>query len=111
MGFKLVICPPDIQEDWPEKLQRAIPGIEVHLCSTVGEAMEVIEDADAAHGDIVSELFARAKNLKWIQCGGTGVDAVLKTPEVAESDVVLTNMIGPHTAPIADHTLRTRAPR
>ena len=33
MGFKLVICPPDIQAYWPEKLQRAIPGLEVHLCN------------------------------------------------------------------------------
>ena len=68
MGFKLVICPPDIQEDWPAKLGQAIPDIEVHLCNSVGEAMEVIADADAAHGDIVPELFARAKNLKWIHC-------------------------------------------
>ena len=72
MGFKLVICPPDEQEDWPDKLKEAIPDIEVHLCHTVGEAMEVIEDADAAHGDIVPELFQRARKLKWITCPRAG---------------------------------------
>ena len=55
MGFKLVICPPNYQDEWPDKLREAIPDIDVHLCPTVGEAMEVIGDADAAFGDIVPE--------------------------------------------------------
>ena len=56
MAFKLVICPPNYQEHWPELLRQEIPDIDVHLCPTVGEAMEVIGDADAAFGDIVPEL-------------------------------------------------------
>ena len=48
MGFKLVICPPNYQEDWPAKLKEAVPDIDIHLCPSVGEAMEVIGDADAA---------------------------------------------------------------
>ena len=65
MGFKLVICPPNYQEHWTELLQREIPDIDVHLCPTVGEAMEVIGDADAAFGDIVPELLERAEKLRW----------------------------------------------
>ena len=68
MGFKLVICPPNYQDHWPQRLQEEIPGIDVHLCPTVGEAMEVIGDADAAFGDIVPELLERANNLKWVAC-------------------------------------------
>ena len=56
MGFKLVICPPNYQDHWAQKLQEEIPDIDVHVCPTVGEAMEVIGDADAAFGDIVPEL-------------------------------------------------------
>ncbi len=105
MGFKLVICPPDIQEDWPEKLQRAIPGIEVHLCNTVGEAMEVIEDADGAHGDIVPELFARAKNLKWIHCPRAGPPAGYYHRALIDSDVVVTNARGTLHDHIAVHVM------
>ncbi len=91
MGFKLVICPPNYQEDWPEKLQESIPGIDVHLCPTVGEAMEVIGDADAAFGDIVPELFERAGNLKWIACPQAGPRAGYYHQALIDSDVVLTN--------------------
>ena len=91
MGFKLVICPPNYQEDWPDKLREAVPGIDVHLCPTVGEAMEVIGDADAAFGDIVPELFARAHNLKWIACPLAGPKPDFYHQELIDSDVVVTN--------------------
>ena len=91
MGFKLVLCPPDTQGDWPEKLREAIPDIEVDLCRTVGEAMEVIGDADAAYGDIVPELFERARNLKWIACPHAGPRPGYYHRALVESNVVVTN--------------------
>jgi len=91
MGFKLVICPPNYQEDWPAKLKEALPEVEVHLCPTVGEAMEVIGDADAAFGDMVPELFERAHNLRWIACPQAGPRAGYYHPALIESDVVVTN--------------------
>ena len=91
MSFKMVICPSGYQDDWPEKLKQAIPDIEVHLCPTVGEAMEVIGDADAAFGDIVPELFQRAHNLKWIACPQAGPPAGYYHRELIEGDVLVTN--------------------
>ncbi len=91
MGFKLVICPPNYQEDWPDKLREAVPDIDVQLCPTVGEAMEVIEEADAAFGNIVPELFERAKNLKWVACPQAGPQAGYYHQALIDSDVVVTN--------------------
>ena len=91
MGFKLVICPPNYQDHWPERLRQEIPGIDVHLCPTVGEAMEVIGDADAAFGDIVPELLERASNLKWIACPQAGPAAGYYHEALIDSDVVVTN--------------------
>ena len=91
MGFKIVICPPNYQDDWPGKLTEAIPDIEVHLCPTVGEAMEVIGDADAAFGDIVPELFERAGNLKWVACPQAGPRAGYYHEALINSDIVVTN--------------------
>ncbi len=105
MAFKLVICPPDLQEDWPAMLGQAISDIEVHLCNTVGEAMEVIEDADAAHGDIVPELFARAKKLKWIHCPRAGPPAGYYHQALIDSDVVVTNARGTLHDHIAVHVM------
>ena len=94
MGFKLVICPPDVEEHLPDRLKAAIPGIDVHMCPTVGEAMEVIEDADAAYGDIVPELLHRARNLKWIACSRAGPPAGYYHQDLIDSDIVVTNARG-----------------
>ena len=91
MGFKLVICPPNYQEEWPDRLREAIPDIEVQLCPTVGEAMEVIGDADAAFGDIVPELLERAGNLKWISCPQAGPHSGYYHQALIDSDLVVTN--------------------
>jgi phosphoglycerate dehydrogenase-like enzyme len=73
----------------------AIPDIDVQLCSTVGEAMEVIGDADAAFGDIVPELLERAGNLKWIACPQAGPHAGPHAgyyhQALIDSDLVVTN--------------------
>ena len=91
MGFKLVICHPSYQEDWPAKLKEAVPDIDVQVCPTVGEAMEVIGDADAAFGDIVPELLERAHNLKWIACPQAGPRAGYYHQSLIDSEVVVTN--------------------
>ena len=91
MGFKLVICPPNYQAHWPDLLRREIPGIDVHLCPTVGEAMEVIGDADAAFGDIAPELLARAERLRWIACPQAGPPAGYYHQRLIDSAVTVTN--------------------
>lgn len=97
MGFKLVILPPDGLGDssavdtWPGRLREAIPGIEVTLCSSPGEAMESIQDADAAFGNIVPELFERAGKLRWIACPQAGPEAGYYHQALIDSDVVVTN--------------------
>ena len=79
MGFKLLVLNPVEQEGteyinaWPDKLKETIPGIEVNLARSVGEAMEVIGEVDAAFGNIVPELFARSNNLKCIALPQAGL--------------------------------------
>lgn len=99
MGFKLLILnPTDSLVDrrtldrWPDKLKKAIPDIEVTICHSDGEAMEAIEDADAAFGNIAPELFERANSLKWISCPQAGPKAGYYHQALIDSDVVVTNM-------------------
>ena len=96
MGFRLLILNPSEQETayvdtWPEKLRDAIPDMEVHLSKSVGEAMEVIGEVDAAFGNIMPELFERARNLKWIACPQAGPRAGYYHQALIDSDVVVTN--------------------
>ena len=100
MGFRLLILPPKTSpgrdtsaygEDWPERLKSAIPDIHVDVCRSVGEAMEVIGEADAAFGNIAPELLERADKLRWIFCPQAGPPAGYYHQALIDSDVVVTN--------------------
>jgi len=97
MGFKLLVLNPAEQEgteyvdSWPERLKESIPGMEISLARSVGEAMEVIGEVDAAFGNIVPELFERANNLKWIACPQAGPKAGYYHQAMLDSDVLVTN--------------------
>ena len=70
MGFKLLILNPSepgeaaYVDTW--KLSDEILDIDVRLSRSVGEAMEVIGEVDAALGNIVPEHLERATNPKWM---------------------------------------------
>ena len=97
MGFKLLILNPSDQEGmeyvdtWPDKLRETIPDMEISLARSVGEAMEVIGEVDAAFGNIAPELFARANNLKWIACPQAGPKAGYYHQALIDSEVTVTN--------------------
>lgn len=67
------------------------------------DLVDNLESAEIILGGISREEFKRAKNLRWIQATGAGVDGLL-FPELVESDVILTNASGVHPIPIAEHT-------
>ena len=94
MGFKLLILNPDQMEyvdTWPAKLKETIPDIEVRLVRSVGEAMEVIGEVDAAFGNIAPELLERANNLKWIACPQAGPRSGYYHQALIDSNVTVTN--------------------
>ena len=103
MGFRLLILAktptggPSAQyvgEDWPQRLKGRIPHIIVDYCNSLDEAQAVIEEADAAFGEVVPELFAKAKKLRWITSPGAGPKPGYYHRALAESDVVVTNVRG-----------------
>ena len=91
MPFKLVMVPPNTQPDWPEKIRAAVPDCNVQLFDSAEAAMEAIVDADAAYGNIVPELFRRAKKLRWIQAPAAAPPVGYYHQELIDSDVIVTN--------------------
>ena len=97
MGFNLLILRTGPQgaslgtEGLTDRLKEAVPDIDVTVCHSVAEAMEVVEDIDAAFGEVVPELFERAKRLRWIASAQAGPRAGYYHPGLVESDVVVTN--------------------
>lgn len=101
----------------------------IDLISAVSDQLEVVDvsrlaraerdgdssvtselDAQLAQADVVyalklpDRLLERAPRLKWLQTISTGVDRIM-SPELARSDVVVTNMSGIHELTIAEFVL------
>lgn len=53
---------------------------------------------------VANHVFEKAKNLKWVQALGTGVDGIADQPGLRK-DVLLTNMQGFHGAPVSEAAL------
>jgi len=53
---------------------------------------------------VANHVFEKAKNLKWVQALGTGVDGIADQPGLRR-DVLLTNMQGFHGAPVSEAAL------
>ena len=100
MGFRLLILTEGVLgckrgasyvDDLPRRLKARIPGIQVDVCQSVEAAEEIIQEPDAAFGNVVPDLFERAKKLRWIASPQAGPRAGYYHQALIESDVVVTN--------------------
>lgn len=69
------------------------------------ELLEQVVDAEVYMGfGIQREAFAAARELRWVHSGAGGVGGSL-FPELAGSDVLLTNSAGIHAGPLAEYAI------
>ena len=88
-----------------DQFQDEFPQVEFIRPETPEELRDAASDAEVAFGWVDSELFRAAPKLRWIQSPSAGVEWMRRTPDLLESDVVVTNTRGAHAATIAEHTL------
>ena len=87
----------------PEHLQRIqLVSDDIQIVQPQGDEAQLKEivDTDVILGGFSRTLFENARQLKWVQALGAGVDGVL-FPEFVESDIILTSakgFVGPHLA-------------
>jgi phosphoglycerate dehydrogenase-like enzyme len=85
-------------------LQSRFPDVTFRFAPTPADELREIVDADAYHGQPSREAFLAARRLRWVHEPGTSIDRYRgDIPEMADSEVVLTNARGPHVPPMADH--------
>lgn len=65
--------------------------VELILPKSVDEMNKALAEVDVVFGALNAEMFARAKNLRWLQATEAGMDKLL-FPELIKSNVVITNM-------------------
>lgn len=87
------------------KIQKVLPELQMHIAANEEEAFRVISDIDAAYGIIGTDLFAKAKRLRWIQSPQAGPDPSFFHPDLVRSEVVVTNMRGIFSDHIGAHIM------
>ena len=109
---KIVVMLPSarwgVRDELLESLGKVNDGIEIVTVTGqdfTGEKVAILEEAEVILGICSPQLIRVAKNLRWLQHFGTGVDRCVLSPEAQQADFILTN--AQHTAgpPIAEHVI------
>jgi phosphoglycerate dehydrogenase-like enzyme len=96
------------QMDLPDRipdLKLKFPDVDFQYCADRGQVQDLVGDADVYVGGINGDIFAAAKNVKWIQSSSTGINPYLAIPELVESDVLLTSARGAHSVCLAESVM------
>ena len=84
------------------KIQAVSEEMEIVVPQSAKETQAEIGDTEVVFGDFTREMFEAARQLKWVQSIGSGIDGVL-FDEFVESDVILTSAKGTVGTHLADH--------
>jgi len=86
-----------------EDVDKAFPQVDFVTAESDEELVKLAADAEIVFGAVSREVFQAAKKLRWIQSPSAGVEWMRRVPELADSDVIVTNMRGAHASTIAEH--------
>jgi phosphoglycerate dehydrogenase-like enzyme len=105
MSFTILLLSAETDPSWPEKIRQAVPGAVARIYADPRDALDDIETADAAYGTVPPELFARAKQLRWICASRAGLGGAYFHDALVKSDVVVTGMHGSYNDHLSTHAV------
>jgi phosphoglycerate dehydrogenase-like enzyme len=105
----LLTLPPDVTEQYRQRFSRAFPELGIDVVADAGKAGPALRTADIllTFGQMMKNLkldLAEARNLKWVQALGTGLDGITDQPALSRS-VTVTSLHGVHGAPVSEAAL------
>lgn len=77
---------------------------EVSFAEKIDAVRDALDDVDGVVGSFPGELLKKAPHLRWVHSPAAGVNEEL-TPQMLESDVVLTSSAGNGGVPLAEHAM------
>jgi phosphoglycerate dehydrogenase-like enzyme len=92
----------DTQEQ--DRFQAVAGSAHIHFYDDIDEVRGELSEVDGLIGSIPGELIASAPRLRWIHSPAAGVNSDL-SPELLESDIVLTSSAGNGGIPLAEHAM------
>ena len=104
---KLLIAldPERVTDEYRSEIQRLAEGYTVIVSNDEEEILSHAADIEIVTGAISPKIIGTLPNLRWYQQYGAGADWLLRAPEVAERDFLLTNTSGVHAIPITEHLM------
>lgn len=95
-----------IDDEGMQKIRDTYPNIDLTVCTEPEQLPDAVRDADAivGWGSYDAATLASAPRLRWIHSFGVGVDELL-TPELVDSEIVVTNNAGVRGSNISEHIL------
>jgi phosphoglycerate dehydrogenase-like enzyme len=88
-----------------ETIQAICPESRIVVTNKREEIEPLLEEIEVAAGHFPVQWIPRTPKLRWYQQWGAGTDWLLRHPEIAERDFILTNASGVHSIPISEHIL------
>jgi D-2-hydroxyacid dehydrogenase (NADP+) len=105
----LLLCfaPEDVDVAVLSEIQALVPTMRVVLTRDRAEIEALLHKVEIAVGDVPPDLVVQAPKLRWFQQWGAGADWLLRYPEAAQREFVLTNTSGVHAVPISEQIIGT----
>jgi phosphoglycerate dehydrogenase-like enzyme len=106
----VVAVPTTLRPDFVQAIRDVDPRVEVVLVSNDDPLPERVADAAvffrsyALRREVVEAVVTQARRLRWMHVPAAGVDAAL-TPQVMDTDFVITNVAGVYDTPVAELSL------
>jgi phosphoglycerate dehydrogenase-like enzyme len=92
---------------WEQKqllrITQSFPQLEFQVALSEDLILQAVGDVEVVFGDLSRDAFLKAKQLRWIQCHGAGVNKLVAIPELVASSLPVTNTSGAHAPTIAEH--------
>jgi D-2-hydroxyacid dehydrogenase (NADP+) len=103
----LLTLPEPVRAQYYAGLHEKFPEVEFRIADHPAKAAATIADVDAlvTFGPMLhDDVLKAARNLKWIQALGTGVDGIVDQPSLGK-EVIVTRMHGFHGVPVSEAAL------
>lgn len=98
-GFAPEKCP----DAYRTQIQEAAPDFELIVTRDREEIVRVLDDIEITACIFPHDLITHARHLRWYQLWSAGADWLLRYPEVAAHDVMITTTSGIHVIQMCEH--------
>lgn len=103
----ILICldPEAVSQDQIQQVKSLASDRQIIVTRDREEMERYLDEVEIAAASFPHEWVLRAPHLRWYQQWGAGADWLMKNPDAARADFILTNASGVHSIPISEHIL------